>query len=198
MLSAEVFAWLDPRVPAILCARPLERKPEIPGEPPAKPLGEPSRDDLRAALLRLAVAHNRAILAGTTIALGAALGLCGAGVALLGRSGVLGAAAIAAGLGVGWRGVRLQRHLVRDLGAGRAAGAEAAARMWGGARFTETVNPGPPRRDDPSGFTETVNLEGGSERGVAFLKALDLVREGADGRMVLDRRRIEPLLTQSA
>lgn len=85
----------------------------------------------RARLLALAAAHNKAVLAGVAIALLAGFALLGAAVALATHARPLAAVAAALGGLVAWRGVRLHgRRIVRDLGAGRHAGAMVARAIY--------------------------------------------------------------------
>ena len=151
---------------------------------------EASKEALRAALLRLAVAHNRAVLAGMTIAVTAAIALVGLGVAgpQLAGGGSLRLVALpllAASIVIGWRGLRLHRRVVRDLGAGRAAAVEVTAALL--ARGGEATH------DALVAAVGPANLE----RGVNFLARLELIsaERGPLGiRLRLDAARLAPLL----
>jgi hypothetical protein len=155
----------------------------------------PSRDVVRAAILRLAVAHNRAVLAGMTIALAATallVALALAGPQLAGGTGVLarlvGVPIIAVALIIGWRGVRLHRLFVRDLGAGRAAAAALAVALL--------------ERGDEASFKEVGPIVGADVgRGAEVLARLDLLstrEEAGEVRLSLDGARLRSVIGSPA
>src|SRR5438477_7677661 len=95
----------------------------------------PDLEAARARLLALAAAHNKAVLAGVALALLVGIALAGAAVLLAPHARPLAALAVAAGLFIAWRGLRLHRRIVRDLGPARQAAAAVALalRARGGA-----------------------------------------------------------------
>jgi hypothetical protein len=151
-----------------------------------------SREAIRAALLRLAVAHNRAVLAGMTIGLAVALAIAGAG--LVGPQLAAGAGAppavrllsipiVAASILIGSRAVRLHRRLARDLGPARAAAAEVAAALLerGGAASPEAIAAavGPEAALRGAAFLVEIGLLLPEGEGGAAMWPLDAARLGA-------------------
>jgi hypothetical protein len=154
----------------------MERKPEelaVPASP----------DAIRAALLRLAVAHNRAVLAGFSLGVAVALGIGGASLALASTLGWLAAPGVGAAMAIGWKGVRLHRHTVRDVGRARTAAVGVVERLLaGGGR-------------EPLAGVEAAFPAEDLQRAMDFLGRLRLVWIDA-GALVLDRERLAPLLAE--
>jgi hypothetical protein len=146
---------------------------------------------LREVLLRLAVAHNRAVLAGAAAGVGLGLAMLAQPITLKGWARLLVLPHAGAGLILAWRAIRLHGRVVRDLGAGRAAAAAVAAALLarGGAA---------PLRDLEAAFPREE-----LERAIEFLGRLRLAWAepgrafGVEDVLRLDGDRLRPFLDPS-
>jgi len=159
---------------------------------------KPTTEALRAALREASAAHNRAVLAGVTVALAVAVASLAVALGLAFFGSPLPAIPLVAFAGLlVFKGLKLHRRVIRALGAGREAAVEVA-------RHLSAAGGSAALKDLEAAFPRDVLLAG-----LDLLDRLDLVRgeagpggeAGREGekpeRVRLDRDRLDAFIAHA-